>query len=177
MTKRIESAIAAGTIEDKIAKLEAHKKAIEEKIAECQEAWKRSKKPKLAIPFVPEEGEKYWLYMNDYYMETINEKAVGDFDRIKVGNSFRTEEEAKLAYEKLCAEAELLRMCDEMDIIGNGIVITPQFCRDDKRWFATEWFVSLTCPYRFASYESCRDAIDKLGDRKLRLIFNIPLED
>lgn len=177
MTKRIETAIAAGTIEDKIAKLEAHKKAIEAKIAECQDAWERSKKPKLAIPFVPEEGEKYWLYMNESYIETTNEKAVGDFDRIKEGNCFRTNEEAKLAYEKYCAEAELLRMCDGLDIIGNGIVITPQFCRDDKRWFATQWFVSLTCPYRFASYESCNAAINKLGDRKLRLIFNIPLED
>ena len=177
MTKRIETAIAAGTIEDKIAKLEAHKKAIEAKIAECQDAWERSKKPKLAIPFEPEEGEKFWLYASGYYIETTNDKTESDFDRIKEGNSFRTEEEAKLAYEKRCAEAELLRMCDGLDIIDNGIVIVPQFCRDDKRWWATEWYISLACPYRFASYESCKAAINKLGDRKLRLIFNIPLED
>lgn len=103
-------------------------------------------------------------------------KSESDFDRIKEGNSFRTEE-AKLAYEKLCAEAELLRMCDGLDIIEKGIVIVPQFCRDDKLWVATEWYVSLACPYRFESYESCKAAINKLGDRKLRLIFNIPLED
>ena len=177
MTKRIETAIAAGTIEDKIAKLEAHKKAIEAKIAECQDAWERSKKPKLAIPFVPEEGEKYWLYASGYYIETTNDKTESDFDRIKEGDCFRTKEEAELAYEKRCAEAELLRMCDGLDIIENGIVIVPQFCRDDKLWVATEWYISLACPYRFASYESCKAAINKLGDRKLRLIFNIPLED
>ena len=177
MTKRIETAIAAGTIEDKIAKLEAHKKAIEAKIAECQDAWERSKKPKLAIPFVPEEGEKYWLYASGYYIETPNDKTGGDFDRIKEGNTFRTNEEAKLAYEKRCAEAELLRMCDGLDIIENGIVIVPQFCRDDKLWVATEWYVAIACPYRFASRESCKAAINTLGDRKLRLIFNIPLED
>ena len=85
--------------------------------------------------------------------------------------------EDKLAYEKICAEAELLRMCDGLDIIENGIVIVPQFCRDDNRWVATEWYVAIACPYRFKSYESCKSAINKLGDRKLRLIFNIPLED
>lgn len=121
MTKAIEYAIKDGTIEDKISKLEAHKREIEAKIKECQEAWEKSKKPKLAIPFLPEEGEKYWLYLTGpYYCTTTNEKDEDDFTRIKEGNCFRTKEEAELAYEKRCAEAELLRMCDGLDIIERG---------------------------------------------------------
>lgn len=177
MTKRIETAIAAETIEDKIAKLEAHKKAIEAKITGCQGAWERSKKPKLAIPFEPEAGEKCWLYASGYYIETTNDKTESDFDRIKEGNSFRTKEEAELAYEKLCAEAELLRMCDGLDIIEMCEVFFPEFDRNDKLWKSGEWSILLSSSYRFASRESCQAAIDKLGDRKLRLVFNIPLED
>lgn len=47
MSKAIDTAIKNNTIEDKIAKLEAHKKAIEEKISECKQALERSKKPEL----------------------------------------------------------------------------------------------------------------------------------
>lgn len=178
MTKAIEDAIKDGTIEDKISKLEAHKREIEAKIKECQEAWEKSKNPKLAIPFVPEEGEKYWLYLTgSYYCTTTNEKDEDDFARIKEGNCFRTKEESELAYEKRCAEAELLRMCDGLDIIERGEVVIPEFNRNDKCWTPTSWHLMLSSPYRFASQESCQDAINKLGDRKLRLIFNIPLED
>lgn len=178
MTKSIEDAIKDGTIEDKISKLEAHKRAIEEKIKECQEAWEKSKKPKLAIPFVPEEGEKYCLYINGHYCTTTNGENEYDFAHIKEGNAFRTKEEAELAYEKLCAEAELLRMCDGLDIMDEGVkVFGPRFDRDDKCWYPDYWDTFLFYPYRFASQESCQDAINKLGDRKLRLILNIPVED
>lgn len=178
MTKAIEDAIKNATIEDKISKLEAHKREIEEKIKEYQEAWEKSKNPKLAIPFVPDEGEEYWLYLNEHYCSTPNEKTEGDFARIKAGNSFRTKEEAELAYEKLCAEAELLRMCDGLDIMDEGVkVFGPRFDRDDKCWYPDYWDTFLFYPYRFASEQSCVDAINKLGDRKLRLILNIPLED
>ena len=176
MTKAIDAAIKDGTIEDKIVKLEAHKKAIEEKIAECKEALERSKKPKLAIPFMPKAGEKYWLYINGRYCSTINEKTQGDIERIKEGNSFRTEDEAKLAYEKRCAETELLMMCDFFEL-SNKQYYTPFFGNKDKIWNAESSFNCTMSPYRFASEELCQAAIDKLGDRKLRLIFNIQLKD
>lgn len=179
MTKKIEAAVKNGTIKDKIEKLEAHKREVEAKIKECQEALERSKKTKLAIPFVPEEKEKYWYYSySGEILDTSNENYDGDVNQIKTGNSFRTEEEAKLAYEKRCAETELLMMCDGLDVIEVCVkVFIPRFDRDDEHWYAEFWDTFLFSPYRFASEESCQAAIDKLGDRKLRLIFNIPLED
>lgn len=177
MTKAIEAAIKDGTIKDKIEKLEAHKREIEEKIKECKEAWEKSKKPKLAIPFVPEEGEKYWYYdtLLPYCYDTTNEKGVGNEIQIQIGNSFRTEEEAKLAYEKRCAETELLMLCDGLDLKEKAHFV-PCFV-EEKKWSIDSWYKYTLCPYRFASRESCQAAIEKLGDRKLRLIFNIPLKD
>lgn len=185
ITKTIEAAIKDGTIEDKIEKLEAHKREIEAKIKECQEALERSKKPKLAIPFVPEEKEKYWLYTTGpYYCTTANEKDEDDFARIKAGNCFRTKEEAKLAYEKRCAETELLMLCDGLEREGSEKIWFPVlqvFCSNGRPyssiWKVTSDNYDKMIPYRFASAESCQAAIEKLGDRKLRLVFNIPLED
>lgn len=164
----------AETIEDKITKLEAHKKAIEEKIAECQKALERSKKPKLAIPFVPKEGDEYWYYntlLLNCHNKT-NENGLGDEIQIQIGNSFRTEEEAKVAYEKRCAETELLMLCDGLE---KDQCFVPYF--DDKERCIVYWNWHKTCPYRFASKESCQAAINKLGERKLRLVFNIPLRE
>lgn len=185
MSKTIEDAIKDGTIIDEIAKLEADKKAIEEKIAECQEALERSRKPKLAIPFVPEEKEKYWYY--SYFgeiIDTSNENYDRDVNQIKTGNSFRTKEEAELSHKKRLAETKLLMMCDGLEREGSEKIWFPvlqEYCLGGKPYSSTWKAVSGTydkmTPYRFASRESCQAAIDKLCDRKLRLVFNIPLED
>lgn len=185
MSKKIKAAIKSGTIEEKIAKLEAHKKAIEEKIAECQEALEESKKPKMAIPFVPQEGEEYWVFtVTGQFLLFTNYEAVADMERIKTGLCYRTEAEARLADEKCCAETELLMLCDGLERKGSERIWFPvlqEYCLDGKPYSSTWKAVSDTydkmTPYRFASHESCQAAIDKLGDRKLRLVFNIPVED
>lgn len=175
MSKKIEAAIEDGIIEDKIAKLEVHKKAIEEKIAECKEALEKSKKPKLAVPFVPKHGEKYYYDFCGDVLYSCNDGWKDDEDLIRAGNSFRTKEETKLASEKRFAEVELLRMCDGLDLKEKSHFV-PYFV-EEKGWEVNSWYNYKVCPYRFASEESCKAAIDKLGDRKLRLVFNIPVED
>lgn len=133
MTKVIELSLKNGTIEEKISKLEAHKKVIEEKIDECKEALKEYKE-KLAF-------EKQCAYI-------------------------------KLEYEKKCAEAELLSMCDGIGL-DKGYYIG---LLHSKMWYPGYFTGMVACPYRFASKESCQEAIEKLGDRRLKLVFNIPLE-
>ena len=172
MTKSIELAVKNGTIEDKIAKLKARKEFIEAKIDECQKALEESKKPKLAIPFVPKLGEKYYFYIPDgSIFDSENKNTTGDIPLIEIGNTFRTGEETKLAHERRCAETELLVMCDGLE---EETCFIPYFY--DKEWHAEYFRWCKFCPYRFISKKSCQEAIDKLGDRKLRLIFNIPLE-
>lgn len=178
MTKTIETAIKDGTIECKIIKLEAYKREIEAKIKECQEAWEKSKKPKLAIPFMPKEDDRFYSYTIEgnignisFYKESELHKCAAE-----MGLCFMSENEAKLAREKRYAETELLMMCDFFEL-SNKPYYTPFFGNKDKMWNAESSFNCTLSPYRFSSAESCQAAIDKLGDRKLRLVFNIPLED
>lgn len=177
ITKKIEAAVKNGTIKYKIEKLEAHKREIEAKIKECKEALERSKKPKLAIPFMPEDDERFYSYTIEgnvgnvsFYKESTLHNCIAE-----IGHCFMTENEAKLAREKRCAETELLMMCDGLDLKEKAHFV-PCFV-EEKKWSIDSWYKYTLCPYRFASRESCQAAIDKLGDRKLRLIFNIPLED
>lgn len=180
MSKAIIAAISSGTIKEKIANLEAHKKAIEDKIAECQEAVEAHKRAKIAVPFAPKNGENYWFYTEDGdVFRTKNVEDIRGTTYIKLGNTFRTETEAMLAHEKRCAEAELLRMCDGVTTpIGEKFYFPALAGKDNTTAWVTNfgWLVS-SSPYRFASKDSCIAAIDKMGDRKLRLVFNIPVED
>ena len=179
MSKAIKIAIKDGTIEEKIANLEAHKKAIEAKIKECQEALEASKKTRTAITFTPKEGETYWypLYTGRT-VYCVHGNYTEDLNRTKTGRCFRTEAEAMLAYEKRCAETELMLLCDGLNVTTDNVRLSnPYFNREDKKWSVDSWSSYMPSPYRFASEASCQEAINKLGDRKLRLIFNIPLED
>ncbi len=134
--------------------------------------------PRLAIPFIPNNNDICYPSSN---LETTKPVCFDDLSRghkvyAETGLFFKTEKEAKLGYEKRCAETEMLMMCDFFEAT-NKPYFTPFFGNTDKRWSAESSFNCTVSPYRFDSKESCQAAIDKLGYRKLHLIFNIPLED
>lgn len=182
----IEKALKNGTLQEKINNMRREIERMNNEIKKCEKALEESKKPKLAIPFIAKKGEKYWFYASDsniYSTERCDDNTY-DVERAMVSNSFRTEEEARLAYQKRCAETELLMMCDGLEKEGNEKVWFPVlqvFCANGKPyssiWKAISDNYDKMTPYRFSSNEYCEVAIKKLGDRKLRLIFNIPLEN
>lgn len=162
-------------IQAHIGLLEKAKNGITEQLEEAKQRLEMMKNPKLVIPFIPENGEKYWYYScSGEILDTSNDNYEEDINQAKTGKCFRTESEAGLAYEKRCAEAELVMMCDGLED-PTGCYIRYDASKGE---FITDCsIVYAVTPYRFSTDESCSEAINKLGDRKLRLIFNIPLED
>lgn len=164
-------------IKQYIESVEKEQKHLSERISaakkKLKEVHERNIRSKLAIPFIPKPEERYCGYSfggiswESTYSKHYDEQA-------RLGNFFRTKDEAFLAFKKRRAETELLMMCD--GFAGKtGVFITydteeKQFCAD---------YSGRLCitPYRFESEESCMKAIRELGDSKLRLIFNIKPED
>lgn len=152
--------------------LEKAEKGITEQLEEAKRRLETIQRPKVVIPFIPKKGDTFYIdrdgYIEDYtYLDNM-------FSLSERGLCFRSAYEVKLSREKTTAEAELLMMCNKFEI-SEGKYWYPQFKQEG--WVPDYYYSLITSPYRFASKESCQAAIDKLGDRKLRLIFNIPLKD
>lgn len=175
MNKKLAKAVMEGNIKERIKNMKCHRAEIDAKIAEYEKALEENRKVKLAIPFIPQKGDTFYA-IDD---EGCTERYTCINDKISLGARglcFRSCYAALLSVEKATAEAELLMMCDGLDIT-NGSVYVPNFNRSFDTWNVDFSIVDTSCPYRFATRETCKEAIDRLGDRKLRLIFNIPVED
>lgn len=176
----IEKALKNGTLQEKIDNMKREIEQMQEEIKKCERTLEESKKPKLAVPFCPKREERFYGY---YYNGAIfSDKFINtegkDFysKKVKLEGLYKTEEKAKLAYEKRCAEVELMMMCDFFEV-SDRQYFAPLFVNHSKKWIVENCCNYIETPYRFASKESCQKAIDKLGNYKLRLIFNIPLDD
>lgn len=118
----------------------------------------------------PKDGYNYYGITGDGIIKSIvwNTDDV-DYGYYKLGNCFKTEEEAQKELDRRLAEQELLDMCD-----CDGRV---ELCYDEHaECFEaddTSEFPYYHSPYRFASEESCKLAIDLLGTEKLKLVFRI----
>lgn len=87
----------------------------------------------------------------------------------KTGNCFRTREEAQKELDRRLAEQEILDLCDWDGEIVYYILYNPISESFDINLYNT----FIPTPYRFASEESVKKAIDTLGTEKLKLIFRI----
>lgn len=172
----IEKALKNGTLREKIDNMKREIEQRQEEIKKCEKALEESKKPKLAIPFVPKDKEGFCVYNRYGRVSSGFMLSKDDLERAMLLGAYKTEEEAKLAYEKRCAEMELFMMCDFFET-SDRQYFAPLFVNYDKKWIVENVCNCIEAPYRFASKDSCEAAIDKLGDRKLRLIFNIPAEN
>lgn len=86
-----------------------------------------------------------------------------------IGNVFRTKEEAEKALARQKAIVELEDLCDWEEGIAYCI-----FYDQDAELF--DWSTresTVLAPWRFATEESVRHAIETLGEQKLKLIFRI----
>lgn len=121
----------------------------------------------------PKDGDCVWVIYNDGSVEETIYLSNIDIDeyRLKAGLCFKTEEEAHKELDRRLAEQELLDMCD-------WVCGLPRYEIDfDETLDMFTVFGDLggliSSPYRFASEESCKLAIDLLGTEKLKLIFRI----
>lgn len=118
----------------------------------------------------PENGDDYYCVMSNGNVKTfIWNTDVADYGHYKLGNCFKTEEEAQKELDRRLAEQELLDMCDWDG--GEKVYLIRYGDQGDV--FDCIWFDYLYSPYRFASKESCKKAIKTLGTEKLKLIFRI----
>ena len=117
----------------------------------------------------PEEGKGYYAIWShgriDFYRW---DNDIEDNNCFKLGNCFKSEEEAQKELDRRITERELLDLCDDSGFIEIGFdVDNREFCAmgEDSDY--------LFSPYRFATEESAQNAIKQLGEDKLKLIFRI----
>ena len=119
----------------------------------------------------PKKDEQYYSIYNcevESCHNISNETAKKQYD---VNNIFKTREEAEKELSRRKAETELLDMCDWTADSDRMWMI---FYDRGFSHFNTDYYFSQQhTPYCFASEESARKAIDKLGEEKLKLIFRI----
>lgn len=121
----------------------------------------------------PEDGDKYyaicWSGRIDFYLWNSDSK---DDLCFKLGNCFKTEEEAQKELDRRLAEQELLDMVDAKMSDENY----KWFIEYDPRgpvFYPNNTVFRFATPLLFSSKESAQKAIDTLGTEKLKLIFRI----
>ena len=99
-----------------------------------------------------------------------------DVNRYCIGNYFKTRENAEEYMERLLAEQELLDMCDDVSDISWRVECNkfsifyncPQRQFEYVMWNKFQW-----SNYNFSTKERAKEAIEKLGKEKLKLIFGV----
>lgn len=144
-----------------------------------QELIEKLKKEKVADDskkvkrWKPKDGGSYWYIYGDgtidFHFGLSTDNAL--LGRYKLGNCFKTKEEAQKEVERRVVEQELLDMCDwdETSELWSCIYYDTHECE-----FRITNFTGLVLnPYRFANEKSARKAIEQLGTERLKLIFRI----
>lgn len=144
-------------------------KIMKERIAELEELAKEEQE-------FPQDGDKYW-YMDDegaVFCEFYNHYI--DKYHQEIGNSFRTEEEAEFAVEKLKVEVELRKYSDSWNL------------EKTQRTFSLNWetgkleveypdYNQFPNSYYFDSINGLRLAIETVGEERIKkYIFGVEEE-
>lgn len=125
------------------------------------------------VRWMPKNGECYYVVNGG---GEITSKGWGDdiYDEgcYNLNNVFKTEEDAHKELDRRLAEQELLDMVDAKTSDEND----KWFIEYDPRgpvFYPNNTVFRLTTPFLFATEESCQQAINTLGEDKLKLIFRI----
>ena len=119
-------------------------------------------------PKFPEYGDGYW-YIDDYgYI--LNEKWDGlDFEefRLKIGNMFKTKEQAEFAVEKLKVEAELRNLSDSWDLEKTQYTFSFNW---EVGEFEIEYpdYNQYPDSYYFDSVDSLEQALETVGEGRIK---------
>ena len=142
-------------------------KALKERIAELEELAKEEQE-------FPQSGERYWYSNGGGMVNSCFWKSEQfDLNRYRIGNMFKTEEQAEFAVEKLKVEAEL-RKFSRLFADGeenNHIKYSPSF---DELSVLTSFSYQDQGVFYFESREKVQQAIDTVGeDRIKKYIFGV----
>lgn len=146
---------------------------IAEKIAEDIKAALEEYKKKQTWP---QEGDDYYFIFSDGQI-TCNryDDFPTDRNKLKIGNMFKTEEEAMFKREQLKVLHELEQLADddqEWNCQNRHHIIS--YDHDLDRLVIDRWTSNQLCQYYFKSQESAQIAIDKIGvDRLKKYYFRV----
>lgn len=120
----------------------------------------------------PKDGDVYYGVVADGTIKRITwDNDIVDCGYYKMGNCFKTEEEALKELDRRFAEQELLDMCDGSS--DDDYRVEIGYDRDADLFETGQYGGMLGSCYHFASVKSAQKAIDTLGTDKLKLIFRI----
>ena len=124
------------------------------------------------VRWKPEDGEPYWYLFGDGAIDYGFWASRNDtfLERYKLGNCFKTYEEAQKEVDRRIAEQELIDLADYDEKEREGWIIVFDF---DLKFVPSNFSHRYACFPRFATEESAQKAIDTLGTEKLKLIFRI----
>lgn len=132
--------------------------------------------PTIVNPIIPEDGMEVYTYDLDGNIKYVIYDSKSMKNKAAIGLFFKTSAAALLAYERFSAQQELLMLCDKSNFYLESF-FTIYYSRKEDGFAADIWRSTLNNPYRFKCRQDAIDAIYKLGFRKLKLIFNIPIKD
>lgn len=126
----------------------------------------------------PKIGDKYY-YISDYDIEEEEFDDDGYDSRLQsIGNMFKTQEEAEFKREQLKVLHELEELADddqEWDGNNHHFMITYSHCHN--RFVIGYWVTDQNCQFHFKSRESAKEAINKIGENRLKkYYFCVPEE-
>lgn len=139
----------------------------------CERATQKVAEVKRKV-WKPKIGEHYWYLYGDGNISTITWCGSKlDADRYKLGNCFRTEEEAEFAREKRRVKVELDRYAkehnDEKTTDNCHVVMNTGTKEID---ISSYWVLQVAGATCFSNREIANDAIEAVGkDRILKYIF------
>ncbi len=141
--------------------LQEELKALKERIAELEEQVKDERE-------FPQDGDTYW-YINPFGSIFHDEwwSFVSEGHKLKIGNVFRTKEQAEFAVEKLKVEAELRKFSRPFkeDEYNYFIQIHPShnnIVTDSDDYYQTQGTIY------FESTAIANEAIDTIGEERIK---------
>lgn len=116
----------------------------------------------------PASGDRYYIVEEIYpkgviFIQCYDDPA--DQRRFDAYNCFKTEEEAKQARDLWLAERELRSLSDGGEYGIYYSIEAGSFIGVHSNFYS--------CPYRFSTKEKAEEAIEQVGEDKLKLIFGI----
>ena len=134
---------------------------LEKELLELKEQVKEQQK-------FPQSGERYWYSNGGGMVNSCFWKSEQfDLNRYRIGNMFKTEEQAEFAVEKLKVEAEL-RKFSRLFADGeenNHIKYSPSF---DELSVLTSFSYQDQGVFYFESREKVQQAIDTVGEERIK---------
>ena len=146
--------------------LQEELKALKERIAELEEQAKEERE-------FPQDGDAYWFIDDEGGMSsTFYKNYYLDIYRQKIGNIFRTEEEAEFAVKKLKVEAELRKFSRPFTYHETNWYLIMDF--DKEVHYSYKWDDVAQGAIYFESEEKAQQAIESVGiDRIKKYIFGV----